>query len=78
MDDIAIINNILYKKTDLENKDMSPEKVKLFVIPQTFVLDVLNFIHDDSRSSRPAKEISYKQAKLKYFWICMRKEIFTH
>ena len=57
---------------------MSRKKVKQLVIPQTLVSDVLKIIHDSSSTSHPGKDKTYKQAQLKYFWVSMRKDIYTH
>ncbi len=77
LEDFKISNNLLYRVTEFNNKDLSHKKVRQLVIPQKIVPDVLKVIHDSSISSHPGKTKMYKQAPLKYFWI-MRKDIYIH
>ncbi len=57
---------------------MSRRKVKQLVIPKTIVSYVLKIVHDSAHSSHPGKDKTYKQAQLKYYWPCMRKDIYTY
>ncbi len=77
-EEFAVLDKLLYKVTDLKNKKLSRKKVKQLVIPKTIVPDVLRIIQDSVHSSHPDKDKSYKRAQLKYYWPCMRKDIYTY
>ena len=53
-------------ETVLSDVDMSRGKVKQLVFPESFVSNILKFVHDVPTSSHPGKDKTYKQAKLKY------------
>ncbi len=78
LEEFAILGTLLYRVTDLKNKELSRKKVKQLVIPKTIVPDVLRIIHDSAHSSYPGKDKTYEQAQLKYYWPCMRKDIYTY
>jgi len=77
LEEFEIINN-LYRVTDLKSQKMSRQEVKQLVIPHTLVSIVLKLVHDSPHSSHPGKDNTYKRAQLKYFWSCMRKDIYTY
>ncbi len=78
LEKFAILGTLLYRVMDLKNKELSRNKVKQLVIPKTIVPDVLRIIHGRAHSSHPGKDKTYKQAQLKYYWPCMRKDINTY
>ncbi len=79
IEESELVNNLLYRTTELKHKDTIREKAKQVIIPETLVSEILlQFIHNSPSSSHPGKEKSYNQPQLKCFWISMRKDIFTH
>ncbi len=42
------------------------------------VPDVIKILHGSAPSSHPGKDKTYKQAQIKYFWLHMRKNIYTY
>ncbi len=76
--EFQLINGLLYRNTELNNKEVSRRKVRQLVIPRKLVQDVLKLLHGSAYSSHPGKDKIYKQAQLKYFWPLMRKDIYDH
>ncbi|KAK4322805.1 hypothetical protein Pmani_006471 [Petrolisthes manimaculis] len=71
-------DDILYKATTLTGKHEPSRLIHQLVIPQTLVPSVLKLIHDTSHASHPGKEKTLSQARLKYFWLTMRRDINNH
>ncbi|KAK4321769.1 hypothetical protein Pmani_007398 [Petrolisthes manimaculis] len=71
-------DDILYKATTLTGKYEPSRLIHQLVIPQTLVPSVLKLIHDTSHASHPGKEKTLSQARLKYFWLTMRRDINNH
>ncbi len=78
LEEFEVLDKLLYRVTDLKNKELSRRMVKQLVISKTIVSYVLRVIHDSAHSSHPDKDKTYKQAQLKYYWPCMRKDIYTY
>ncbi|KAK4326756.1 hypothetical protein Pmani_002773 [Petrolisthes manimaculis] len=71
-------DDILYKATTLTGKYEPSRLIHQLVIPHTLVPSVLKLIHDTSHASYPGKEKALSQARLKYFWLTMRRDINNH
>ncbi len=71
-------DNLLYKATTLTGKHEPSRLIHQLAIPQTLVPSILRLIHDTPHASHPGKEKTLSQARLKYFWLSVRKDINAH
>ena len=76
--EFELTNDVLYRNTVLTGLESSRGKVKQLVIPHPLTQTVIKHLYDTPTSAHPGKDKTYQQAKLKYFWIQMRKEIFDY
>ena len=55
-----------------------PRSVSQIVIPRAMVQNILELVHNTPQLAHPGKERCIKQARLKYFWPKMAKDIALH
>ena len=71
-------DNVLYKKAKSQNKHEPSRLIFQIVIPSTLVPQILPLIHDSPHAAHPGRERCLAQARLRYFWISMSKDISAH
>ncbi|XP_076058587.1 uncharacterized protein LOC143035606 [Oratosquilla oratoria] len=73
-----MIDEGLYHKTTLKNKHEPNRSVLQLVVPTEFIPEVLKLVHDSPITGHPEKDKCLSQARVKYFWPTMRKDIHDH
>lgn len=71
-------DDILFKLTTLTGKKDPTCLILQLVIPSSLIPTVLQLIHDFPHAAHPGKEMCLAQARLKYFWLFMKKDIDAH
>ena len=70
-------NDLLYKCSPKVKRSPFPPVYQL-VIPSTLKGMVLSLVHDSPQAGHPGKDRSLREARKKYFWISMKKDICNH
>ena len=75
-DELKLRNQVLVRETKLTYKDLPQEQVSQVIIPKSLVENAIRIIHDDR--AHPGRDESIRQARMKYYWKDMIKDISAY
>lgn len=70
-------DEILYKSSE-DSLNGTCERFSQLVVPESLVDVILHHVHDSDLAGHPGRDRCFAQARQKYFWSTMRKDIFRH
>ena len=72
---MTVENDLLVRKVRLNTRSMPDREVVQIVVPESLKKEILDSLHSYKLAAHPGCEKSYQQARLKYFWKNMFKDI---
>ena len=68
-------DGLLIRKVKYHTRSMPDNDIIQIVVPQSLKLDILDKVHSHKLAAHPGVERTYDQARMKYFWRNMLKDI---